>query len=606
VKIFKSPYREYLTIILILFSGVVYFIFPASWPLLLVSAMLGSITTVLEALVAIRKKSINISTFNSFAIIVSFATGEITSAAFIVLMLSFASLLGFRTTSRARNAIEELLKLKPLRALVEKNGQLEEIDITQVKSGDILVVNNGAQIPVDGTVISGEGEINEASVTGESKPVTKIYGDKVLSATWCESGVIKIKATGVGKDSTIERLIELVKKATEQKSKPEQIADRFAKIFLPIVILIGLGTYLITKNISMTAAIFLVACADDIAVAIPLAITAALGKSAKDGVIVKGGAWFETLSKMKTLVLDKTGTLTYGIMKIEKTIIEPGVSETEFWKLVAIAEKFSEHPIGHATLREANKHTKEISDPDYFKSIKGSGVIASSSGREIVIGNHDILATAGLPDNLWPKDKLNGDGESISFAVFIDKKYAGAIMINDIPKEDAAKSLKAIQDLGIQVMMFTGDNEKTASRIAGILGIKEFTAGMKPEDKLKRIEELCKVSIVGMVGDGINDAPALSRADVGIAMGKGGAAVTVETADVVILTDDLNRLPEMIKLARQTMKIIRGDMWIWGSSNIFGFTLVLTGIFGPALAAFYNFISDFFPLLNSARLFRKN
>ena len=179
-------------------------------------------------------------------------------------------------------------------------------------------------------------------------------------------------------------------------------------------------------------------------------------------------------------------------------------------------------------------------------------------------------------------------------------------MINDIPKEDAAKSLKAIQDLGIQVMMFTGDNEKTASRIAGILGIKEFTAGMKPEDKLKRIEELCKVSIVGMVGDGINDAPALSRADVGIAMGKGGAAVTVETADVVILTDDLNRLPEMIKLARQTMKIIRGDMWIWGSSNIFGFTLVLTGIFGPALAAFYNFISDFFPLLNSARLFRKN
>lgn len=606
--IFEKPCRDYffvaLVIIALLFD---FFIFHYT-AVLFAATFITALPTFWGMLCSFRERRITIDTFNSFALVASFATGEMRAAAFIVLMLAAASILDWYTESRARDAVEELLKLKPPLALRETSGVIEEISAETVQEGDSIVIQAGSRVPVDGTIIFGSAYMNESSVTGESAPVERFVGDTVLSPTINESGAIKIRATRVGKNTTIERMASLVAEASRHKSSSEKLADRFAALFLPFVALLGAGTYLLTRNVSMMVAIFLVACADDMAVAIPLAITAALGKAAKRGVIIKGGERLDIIGRFKTLVLDKTGTLTYGVATVERALIEPGILETDFWKYIAVAEKFSEHHIGKAILREAARHISQIPDPDEFRVHKGSGVWARLGSREIIIGNQDMLSryAVSLPDSGKAvfEDFQERYGRTV-ILVFFDKTFAGMLVIADKVRDGAVESIRELKQLGIErILMFTGDNEYVAGEVAKWLGIDAFHASMTPEEKLRELEVLIAQGITGMVGDGINDAPALARSDVGIAMGGTGTAAAVAAADVVILTDDLSRLPEMVRLARKTRSVIHGDIWIWALSNIFGFALVLTGVAGPALAAFYNFIADFFPLINSARLFR--
>jgi len=606
----KLPGREYAIAVLVVLALALNFAFPQTRVFLLVSAIFGALPPVTRALGALAKRRITIDTFNSFALGISFATGEIRSGAFIVLMLAFADILDWHTKNRASKALEELLRLRPQTARKESEDKIIEIPQNQVVSGDILIVESGERVPVDGTVIFGKAWINESLVTGESVPVEKIIGENVFGSTLNESGMIKIRATNVGKDSTIERMAALIKQATKNKARSERLADRFAAMFLPIVLVIGFGTYILTKNMLMMAAVFLVACADDMAVAIPLALTAALGRAAKRGVVIKGGEWLETLSKTKTFVFDKTGTLTYGKFAVSDHHLEPRVSPEEFWHFVAIAEKFSSHPIGRTIFHEAAKRLKNIPDPDEFRISEGNGIIARIKTNEVIIGDEHIFTEFNIPLNESLKNKLHAERKehgATTVLVAINKTFAGMITVTDIPRPEARESISALKKLGIaKIIMFTGDNEIIASRVSTTLGIDDFYASMNPEDKLRELERLEKNSIVAMVGDGINDAPALARADVGIAMGGGGAAVTVEAANIVILTDDLSRLPEMLKLSRRTLSVIKGDALLWVLTNVAGFTLVLTGLFGPALAAFYNFATDFLPLLNSVRLFRNS
>lgn len=608
-QLFESPKREYIVIAIVLLALIINVVAPKTILILWIFTIIGAIPVAVRTLQSIAKRKITIDTFNVFAIIISFAAIEIRSAAFIILMLAFADLLEWRTTTRTHRATEELLKLKPLKASKETNNIIEEIPIDSVQSGDILVVKNGARIPVDGIVVYGSALINESSVTGESSLFEKVHGDTVLSSTLNESGTIKIKATNVGKDSTIEQMVTLMKQAAQNKSKSEKLADRFAKIFLPLVILLGTITYIITKNITMTAAIFLVACADDMAVAIPLAMTASIGNAAKKGVIVKGGEFLDTLHKMKILVIDKTGTLTYGRLSVQNTTREPIVEENNFWKLVAAAEKFSEHPISRALVHEAKKYIENFPDPDQFEPYKGSGVWARLGNDEIIIGDLEVLMKKNIIVTDDMKSKFLNETQKFgqtTVLVFINNLFAGLIVIADIPRSEAKKSIENLKHLGVErIIMFTGDNEIIAQKTAHMLGISEVRANMKPEDKLNALEMLTHEGVVGMIGDGINDAPTLSRADVGIAMGSGGTAVAIEAADIVILTDNLARIPEMIMLSKKTVSVIKLNIAIWLISNVTGFALVFTGIAGPALAAFYNFATDFFPLINSGRLFRK-
>lgn len=606
LPLLREPQREYILVIALLLAFAV-----DQWTthgnvFLVFTSVLATLPTFLQALRALTKKKLTIDTFNIFAVITSFATQEFRSAAFIGLMLSFARYLDWRTESRARHAIEELMRLKPAIARRETKTGVEDIPANEVRKDDVIIVSIGSRVPVDGIVIGGEAHVNESSVTGESKLIRKLIGDHATSSTLVESGGIRMRATAVGKDSTIERMARLIEEASNNKSHTERLADKFASIFLPIVALLGIGTYIVTHDARMMASIFLVACADDMAVAIPLAITAAVGQAARRGVIIKGGEWLNVLGRLNIVVLDKTGTLTYGSLALANTHIHHQITEKTFWSAVGSAEKFSEHPVGRLAYREAQKRLTQIADPLSTKVYEGKGIIAKTKEGSITVGHRKFCEEQKLtlPENLPPHVIA---GASTLFHVFIEKQYAGTITVADKPRPEAKKSLAHLQSLGLKrIIMYTGDNKETAGAVSKKLGISDMRAEMSPKDKLRALEELLPEGPVAMVGDGINDAPALARADVGIAMGGGGTAIASEAADVVILSDNLARLPEMITLGRQTTSIIHWDIAIWVVTNLAGFALVFTGFLSPALAAFYNFGTDFLPLLNSARLFRRN
>ncbi len=605
-SLLNRPQREYgvVAILLVAFGIDLFSVYGA--PALVIAAGIGVFPTVLQAVNALLRKKFTIDTFNTFAVGASFVTGEYRSAAFIGLMLTFARYLDWRTESRAQRAIEELMRLKPSTARRETPEGIEDVPADRVCKGDILVVPIGTRIPVDGIVIGGEAYVNEAAVTGESRLVRKLIGNRVVSSTLLDSGGLRMRATEVGADSTIERMASLIREATKNKSKAERVADKFAGIFLPLVALLGLITYFVTRNVQMTAAIFLVSCADDMAVAIPLAVTASLGRAAKRGVIIKGGEWLEVLGSLKMIVLDKTGTLTYGSLAIVQTEIVPGLTKKLFWQAVGSAEKFSEHPIGKLAYAEAIKVAKQIADPISVHVHSGEGIAAETVQGNVVIGTESLVQKLQLT---LPKvahiHAQRGEKTGTVFHVFLDDKYAGTVSVADTPRPEAEESLRQLRLLGIKrLFMFTGDNAETAQKISKELGITDVRAKMTPKEKMDELEVLVASGPIAMVGDGINDAPALARADVGIAMGSGGTAIAAETANVVILSDNLTRLPEMILLGRKTTSVIHWDMAIWVVTNVVGFALVFTGVLGPSLAAFYNFTTDFLPLINSMRLFR--
>jgi Zn2+/Cd2+-exporting ATPase len=603
---FSPPKRDYLIIGSAIVALVLDFFLPATRPILIVVAAIGSLPTVWEGMRGLLKFTITIEAFNFVALAVSFGLGEYRSTAFIILMLSSASILEWRTASRTRNAVKELLALKPRTAVIEKDGKTEEVSADDLREGDTVVLTAGARVPADGVVIYGSIFINESSVTGESVPVEKVVGDKVLSGTLGDSGAVKIRVTHVGKESTLERMVELIKEAAKNKSKNERLADRFAAIFLPVVLVVGLATYYFSHNANMLASIFLVACADDMAVAIPLAVSAAIGSAAKRGVVVKGGEWLDVLSRVRTVVLDKTGTLTFGNFLLNTVDIAEGVNETEFWQSVGSTERYSEHPVGRAIYKEALRHVKEIPECENMVTMKGSGVKAQLNGHNILVGDESILDQLDEANkNKAQKalDELKSKAETVAI-VAIDGVYSGSLGIADTPRPEARESLNLLRQSGVsKIAIFTGDNEKVAQAIANTMKVDEVFSSMSPEDKLKRLESL--TGPVAMVGDGINDAPALARADVSIAMGGGGTAVAVEAADIVILTDNLSRIPEMMVLGKRTVSVIHWDVVIWVVTNALGFGLVFAGLIGPAMAAFYNFMTDFLPLANSARLFRE-
>jgi len=607
-KILKSPVREYILVGFVLLGLLLDYFFSFNGALLFITAI-GSIMPLANGILPLFKRKITIDTFNAFALAVTFVVGEFRSSAFIILMLTFAYILSWHLVERKNKAIDRLMKLKPLKAFIEKGDRLEEIKTEDIKSGDILVVKEGAQIPADGIIIFGGAQINESIITGESMPVQKMVGDNVFGSTTNINGTIKIKATRVGKDSTIERIAELISEASRNKSRSEKIADKFARIFLPFVLILGAVTYLITHNILYVASLFLIACADDMAVAIPLAITASIGKAAKRGVIIKGGEWLDVLAHVKTIIIDKTGTLTYGDLRVAKTIIKDDISEKDFWTYVGIAEKLSAHPVGRAIYREALKNVGSAPDPESFSVIKGAGASAEYKSKKIIIGNIDVLTAGEIAQDFLSfkeaKDLAEKENMPVNVVV-IDSKTAGYIFVRDTVRSEAKESISRLRKIGVEkIVMFTGDTKNVADTIGKELGISEIKSEMKPEDKLTELEKLInKKEKLAMIGDGINDAPALARADIGIAMGGAGTEVAMETADAIIFTDKLNLLPEMVLLGRKTMSVIVGDMVIWFFSNFIGFALVFMGFINPALAAFYNFATDFFPLINSSRLFR--
>ena len=574
--------------------------------MLVAAAILGTAPVFWSAAWAVRGREwASMDMLASIALAFSLFAAQWPSAVFIALMLAAARILGELTRKRMEKSVKGLLKLRPDNAKVERQGAIETIPLAMVKTGDMVVVDLGERIPIDGTVVSGEAAVDESSLTGESLPVEKAAGAKAYSSTLVASGSLHIKTERVGKDTTLERIIALVESARAEKPAIQTLGEKFGKFYIIAVFVLSAVLLAATRDVSLVLAVVLVVCADDIAVAIPIAYLRAISAAARRGVIVKGSLHLETLGKARVIVFDKTGTLTKGKLVVSEVVAAAGMTQQEVLESGALAAQRSKHPLARAVAVYAAAHHISGQEPDSVEEVGGKGIIAYKNGGTVMIGRGSFLESKGvdIPEELKKRAvELSSGGQSVSF-VSRGAAVAGLVAVSDEIKHNAKKAIAEIKRLGItEVVMLTGDNEHVARAIANSLGIDDVRAGLLPEDKVAAIKELHKKGIVVMVGDGVNDAAALSAAHVGIAMGAMGSDGAIESAEIVLMHDNLMAIPETMRIARVVARVSGQDFWIWGITNGIGLALVFGGLIGPAGAAAYNFISDFFPLGNSIRV----
>ncbi len=574
--------------------------------LLVAISLVGFSPVAWDAYQAFRHKDWqSMSLLASVALFFALLNREWASAVFIELMLAAARILEEVTKDRTQKNIKSLLKLRPNIALVENNGALVKTPIEKIRIGDIIIIGIEERIPIDGIIISGGAAVDESSITGESLPVDKNKGDLVLSSTLIKSGNIRVRTTRIGKDTTLEKIISLIESARNQKPSVQTMGEKFGKIYLISILFISAVLYLITRNLQFVLAIVLVVCADDIAVAIPLAYLEAIRKASSLGIIIKSARHLEMLAKVDTVVFDKTGTLTTGTLVVTEITPGPSFSKKDVLETAAIGSVKSNHPIAKAIIARATEEKVSWPIPETVDEMGGKGVIARHGKDQIIFGKQILAEEKGIeipPGLKNAAEEARASGRSVSF-VTKNNLVVGFVSAADEVKSNTPDAVSDLHSLGIgKIIMLTGDNPQTAKLIAEKSGIDEWRANLFPENKVEIIKELERESSVAMVGDGINDAAALSIANVGIAMGGRGMEGTIDSAQIVLMNDDLSTIPESIRIGRIAKQISVQDFWIWGISNVLGLILVFAGIIGPTGAAAYNLISDLFPLVNSLRI----
>ncbi|HUX35829.1 MAG TPA: cation-translocating P-type ATPase [Candidatus Paceibacterota bacterium] len=575
--------------------------------ILFVVSIIATIPVVWSATKSIMNKEISVDLLASVALVASFLAQQWNSVAFINLMLTSARIFGSYTESKAHAAIESLFKLRPEKIKIRRGKEVVEIHIDDVKIGDLVVVETGERVPIDGEIIQGDASIDQSSLTGESVPVNKTVGDKVLSSTLNVSGSLLVKTEKVGKDTTLEKIIALVDESQKQKSDIRTTADKFADWYVAIAFVGAATIYFFSRDIDLVLSVLLVVCADDIAIAVPLAFYSAIGYAARRGVIVKGGKFLEGLTKIKTVVMDKTGTLTLGKLKVEEIYPLNGEKTEDVTKMAALSDFFSGHPSAKAVMRYAKDKGVSFRKPDTFEERPGYGTLATFGSDKYISGNVKFFKKLDIKisDEDDKKIKEYQDKGYSTTLIGHNGKLAGLVILADEIRPGAKEALASMRNLGVEhYIMLTGDNERVAARVASELNISEFHANLLPEDKVAFVREnIKKLHSTAMIGDGVNDAASLALADVGIAMGAIGSDAAIESADVALMRDDIKELPQVMRLGRYTMRIARQDFLIWAITNAAGLFLVFTRVIGPDGAAAFNFVTDFFPLLNSIRLF---
>jgi len=611
----KNFKKVWFDIILLVFLLVVLFVegldnlnIGTSNPLLFIVAIIGTIPVLWSAIKVIINRKISVDLLAAIALIFSLFEHEWLSAVFINLMLTSSRLLLAYNEASARKNIESLLKLKPVKIKVERNGKIIEVKYLDVVVGDMVIVDLGERIPVDGTIISGQASIDESSLTGESIPINKSINDKVASSGLIVSGHLIIKTEKVSGDTTLEKIIKLVEDAQIDKPNIHTSAEKFATWYLIIVFIGTIVLYFLNYNIIFILAILLVICADDIAVAVPLTFLSAISFCAKKGIIIKGSSFIEALPKVKIIFVDKTGTLTKGKLKVEHFSCDLS-DKNLFLKYAGICSELSDHPVSKAIAHFALEIDKsENEKPKLFNEVEGNGMKAIFKNSEFILGKVSFLKENKIEFSTEILEKINFEQEKgFNVTVFaFAGEYCGYFSTADEIKENVKKSIQELKNLGIEkIIMLTGDNEAVAKRIMEKTGITHFYANLLPEQKLNYIKDNLSTEYkVVMIGDGINDAAALSLADIGIAMGGMGYDVAIESADIVLIKDDFSRIPELIRISKYILKIAQQDFWIWGFTNTFGLLAVFYGFLLPTGASAYNFITDFIPLINSTRIFK--
>ncbi len=581
------------------------FPFDMAW----VAIILCGVPIVMEAVIGlVTSFDIKADVLVSLALIASVCIGQDFAAGEVAFIMQLGALLEELTVAKARAGIEKLVHLTPQTARIIRDGKEETIPAEQVKVGDRIRVLPGEGVPVDGVIVSGQTSINQAVMTGESLPVDKTVGDTVSSGTVNQFGAFEMEATKVGEDSSIQRMIRLVQSADAGKAKIVGIADRWATWIVVIALTAAALTWLITGQIIRAVTILVVFCPCALVLATPTAIMAAIGNATKHGFLVREGDALERLAKAKVIAFDKTGTLTYGTPEVVAvTSVCDGFTEEDIYRLAASAEQLSEHPLGKAIVSCCKKERAVmLSVADNFQMIPGRGVSAVVEGKEILAGNPELLSEHNVQMTV-PADaggNYISQGCTVTY-IAVNGEFAGFLALSDTLRKESAKTIDSISSLGVQPVLLTGDHENAANAIAAQLHIGTVRANCLPENKLNSIGEYqAKNMPVCMIGDGINDAPALKKADVGIAMGGVGSDIAVDAADIALVDDEVKELPHLIALSKRMMTTIKLNMTFSMTLNFVAIVLAIIGTLNPVVGALVHNAGSVLVITNSAFLLK--
>ena len=572
------------------------------------AAVVAGYQVAISAYNTLKMKVISINLLVTIAAVGAVIIGEYWEAAAVTFLFAFGSYLESRTVGKARDAIRDLMDLAPNLATVIREGEEKEIAAEEVEVEEVVIVRPGEKIPVDGRVVKGKSEVNQAAITGESVPVRKEIGDEVFSGTINKNGYLEIKTEKVGDDTTFGKIIELVEEAQEEKAPTQKLMERFSKYYTPGIILLSIISYFFSGSVRLSLTLLVIGCPGALVISTPISIVAGIGNGAKNGILIKGGEYLEKSGEIDMLAFDKTGTLSKGEAEVDQ-LITYDKSEAEVLRLAAIAEFNSEHHLARAIKKKAEKTVKtEIKSPVAFETHTGKGITAQIDGKEIMIGNSRLFKEQGIeikPESEEQKNRLEEEGKTVVIVAENDQIIA-LISIADRPRENAYQIVEKLKQVGIKkVVMLTGDNERIAESVANELNLDGYRAELLPEDKVKAVEEYQKEGYkVAMVGDGINDTPSLVTADIGIAMGAAGTDAAIDTADITLMADNLNKLPYAIGLSKAANRNIKQNV-VFAVLVVFA---LLAGVLGQkvflASGMLVHELSVLIVIFNAMRLLR--
>lgn len=581
---------------------------PRYWAnvLLLIAASMGGIVITAESTRALLKGNFGVDVLASIAVWISVLVGEYLAAAIVVIMLNGGELVEAYASGRSSKAIEALIKSVPMTARVCRDGVDIEVDIGQVGTGEVILVKPGEKIPLDGIVVRGNGVVNQSAITGESLPLVRGIGDEVYGNTLLENGSLDIRVDKMKAETIFAHIVRQVEEAQSRKARVERVADRYARWFAPIVLLVALMTQLVTGNPIITASVLVISCPCALTLATPIAVVAGLGNAARNGVLIRGGTFLEEIGRCDIVIIDKTGTVTLGKPRVVGVRPIGDRRVDDVLKLAGTAEQRSEHSLARAVVDEIRRNGVATDDPEEFYAKPGYGVIAESNGRRILVGNLSLMRDYGVVVDEGAASYAESESELGRTAVVVAEhdEAVGVISIADTLREGVRESVSQMRWAGAKkVVMLTGDNPQTANEVAKLASIDEVYAELLPEDKVKHVEGYRGQGYrVIVVGDGINDAPALASADVGIAMGIAGTDVAMETAGIVLMTDDLDKVARTMKLGQRTLSIIRQNVVFALAVNIIGLFLSIQGFVSPAVASVIHEGNALIVAFNSLRL----
>ena len=568
------------------------------------SALAGAIPILAGALKGLRRRRWNVDELVAIAILAGIVGNEMLAAAVVAFMMNFGSMLERMAERVSDDAVSKLLELAPAVALLKTESGYREVPAESLRIGNVVLVREGDRVPADGVVVTGSASMDQSSITGEALPVGKATGDTVFAGTVSVEGVVEVEATATGESTTISQIVRLVEAAKLRAAPVERLAQRYAKFFTPAVLLLAAVVFAATQDWRRAITVLIVACPCSLVLATPTAVVAAIARAALSGILVRGGDALEALAKITLVAFDKTGTLTTGRPRVEQVVPLGGLQESEVLRLAAGAEMLSSHPLARAVLEYARVHELEPGRPTGFEVVAGRGVTASVSGRQVTVGSHYLLEDPTAPEAARPLARNFRSRGLTCLTVGVDGRPAAMVAVRDTVRAGARSAITALEKEGIRrIVLLTGDSEAVAASIASEAGIVEFRAGLLPEHKLRFIEGFQAAGDrVLMVGDGVNDAPALVRADVGVAIGHGGADIAIESSDLVLLTGDLHKVAEAIRLGKRTLSTIKFNLAFSAVLTVAAFVAAGLGALSPIGAALVHNAGSVFIMMNAALL----